>query len=278
VSAGPPAPRDPAEPAATPAAEAGAGQGAAAVPAAEAPPRVRVRLPLHRVWLTYVFLALIGVVFLGQLASEQLLGFDYLAALGAKHNAAIAAGQYWRLVTPIFLHGGLLHVFFNMYALYNLGREVEAFMGPARFLLVFFYAGVAGTVFSLLFTPNPSLGASGAIFGLIGAQGIFLYRHRQLFGERGRRGLQQIIMIALINLAIGLQGNIDNWAHVGGLLGGVGLSWALGPAWRLEPAPLNPSQAVIVNQPDETSTRGLVIAGLLVGLAALTAVGVVLAG
>ena len=278
MSAGPPAPRDPAEPAATPAAEAGAGQGAAAVPAAEAPPRVRVRLPLHRVWLTYVFLALIGVVFLGQLASEQLLGFDYLAALGAKHNAAIAAGQYWRLVTPIFLHGGLLHFFFNMYALYNLGREVEAFMGPARFLLVFFYAGVAGTVFSLLFTPNPSLGASGAIFGLIGAQGIFLYRHRQLFGERGRRGLQQIIMIALINLAIGLQGNIDNWAHVGGLLGGVGLSWALGPAWRLEPAPLNPGQAVIVNQPDETSTRGLVIAGLLVGLAALTAVGVVLAG
>jgi rhomboid protease GluP len=237
-----------------------------------------VRLPLHRTWATYFLLGLIGVVFLGQLASEQLLGGDLLAALGAKVNRLIVAGEYWRLVTPIFLHGGLLHFLFNMYALYNLGREVEAFMGTARFVLLFFYAGVAGTVFSLLFTPNPSLGASGAIFGLIGAQGVFLYRNRKLFGERGRRGLQQIIMIALINLAIGLQGNIDNWAHLGGLLGGLALGWALGPAWRVEPAPLDPTQAVIVNEPDGTSTRGLVAAGLWVALAALTAAAIVLAG
>jgi rhomboid protease GluP len=270
-----PPPRDPAEPAGpqpTPAAEP--------VPQPWPPPPGprRVRLPLHRTWATYFLLGLIGVVFLGQLASEQLLGSDLLAALGAKVNRLIVAGEYWRLVTPIFLHGGLLHFLFNMYALYNLGREVEAFMGTARFVLLFFYAGVAGTVFSLLFTPNPSLGASGAIFGLIGAQGVFLYRNRKLFGERGRRGLQQIIMIALINLAIGLQGNIDNWAHLGGLLGGLALGWALGPAWRVEPAPLDPTQAVIVNEPDGTSTRGLVAAGLWVALAALTAAAIILAG
>jgi rhomboid protease GluP len=270
-----PPPRDPAEPAGpqpTPAAEP--------VPQPWPPPPGprRVRLPLHRTWATYFLLGLIGVVFLGQLASEQLLGGDLLAALGAKVNRLIVAGEYWRLVTPIFLHGGLLHFLFNMYALYNLGREVEAFMGTARFVLLFFYAGVAGTVFSLLFTPNPSLGASGAIFGLIGAQGVFLYRNRKLFGERGRRGLQQIIMIALINLAIGLQGNIDNWAHLGGLLGGLALGWALGPAWRVEPAPLDPTQAVIVNEPDGTSTRGLVAAGLWVALAALTAAAIILAG
>ncbi len=253
------------------------GQGGPADPPAAGPPRVRVQLPLQRVWLTYVLLGLIGLVFGGQLASEQLLGGDLLAFFGAKDNAAIAAGEYWRLVTPIFLHGSLLHFFFNMYALYHLGREVEAFMGWRRFLLVFFFAGVAGTVFSLLFTPNPSLGASGAIFGLIGAQGIFLYRHRQLFGERGRRGLQQIIMIAVINLAIGLQGNIDNWAHLGGLLGGLALTWALGPHWRLEPSPLNPGLAMVVDQQSESSTRGLIIAGLLVALAGLTATGIVLA-
>jgi rhomboid protease GluP len=225
-----------------------------------------------------VLLGLISVVFLGQLASEQLLGGDLLAALGAKVNSAIVAGEYWRLVTPIFLHGSLLHFFFNMYALYYLGREVEAFMGTVRFVLLFFYAGVAGTVFSLLFTPNPSLGASGAIFGLIGAQAVFLYRNRQLFGERGRRGLQQIILIALINLAIGLRGNIDNWAHLGGLLGGLALGWALGPAWRLAPALLDSPRAVIVNEPDSTSTRGLAVAGLWVALAALTAAAIALAG
>ena len=237
----------------------------------------RVRLPLHRVWLTYVLLVVIGLVFIGQLASEQLIGGDILAFYGAKDNDAIAAGQYWRLLTPIFLHGSLLHFLFNMYALYHLGREVEAFMGPRRFLLLFFYAGLAGTVFSLLFTPNRSLGASGSIFGLIGAQGVFLYRHRQLFGERGRRGLQQVIMIAGINLLIGLQGNIDNWAHLGGLLGGLGFTWAAGPMWRVEPSPLTPGQALIVDQPNQLSTRGLALAGLGFALGLLTVVAVIAA-
>lgn len=243
-------------------------------PAEPAPPAApqpqRVRLPLHRPLVTYFLLGLISLVFVGQLASEQLLGGDWFIALGAKINERLAAGEYWRLVTPIFLHGGLLHFFFNMYALYNLGREVEAFMGAARFTLLFFYAGVMGTVFSLLFTPNPSVGASGAIFGLIAAQGVFLYRHRQLFGERGRRGLQQVVFIALINLAIGLQGNIDNWAHLGGLLGGLAVSWVLGPAWKVEPAPAAPGALTVVDQQGQTPTRGLMFAGLWVALAVLT--------
>lgn len=229
-----------------------------------------VRLPLHRVWLTYVLLVLISLVFVGQVVSEQVIGGDIFAFYGAKDNAAIAAGEYWRLITPIFLHANLLHFFFNMYALYQLGREVEAFMGSRRFLLLFFYAGLAGTVFSLLFTPNRSVGASGAIFGLIGAQGVFLYRHRQLFGERGRRGLQQVIMIAVINLFIGLQGNIDNWAHLGGLLGGLGFTWAAGPAWRLEPAPSAPGTALIIDQQGQAANRALVLAGLGFVLGVLT--------
>ena len=213
-------------------------------------PRARVRLPVHRPVITYVLMGLTTLVFLGQLASEQLLGGDLLIALGAKHNASIAAGEYWRLVTPMFLHGSLLHFFFNMYALFNLGREVETFLGPWRFLLLYFYAGVAGTVFSLLFTPNPSVGASGGIFGLIGAQAVFLFRHRELFGDRARRGLRQIVFLAIINLAIGLQGNIDNWAHLGGLLGGLAGGWALAPRWTVEPSPTAPGQLIVINQPD----------------------------
>lgn len=259
-----------------PPAQSDPGGPAPQAPAAPPPPQ-RARLPLHRPFVTYLLLGLIGLVFIGQLASEQLLGGDLLIAIGAKINDRIVAGEYWRLITPIFLHGNLLHFFFNMYALYNLGREVEAFMGAARFTLLFFYAGVAGTVFSLLFTPNPSVGASGAIFGLIAAQGVFLYRHRQLFGERGRRGLQQVVFIALINLAIGLQGNIDNWAHLGGLLGGLGVAWVLGPAWRVEPASTAPGALTVVDQQDETPTRGLLFAGLWVALGALTVGAIVLA-
>lgn len=250
---------------------------AAPLPWPPPPGPQRVRLPLHRAWLTYVLLVLISLVFMGQLISEQVLGGDIFAYYGAKDNRLIAAGQYWRLLTPIFLHGNLLHFLFNMYALFQLGREVEAFMGQRRFLLLFFYAGLAGTVFSLLFTPNRSLGASGAIFGLVGAQGVFLYRHRQLFGERGRRGLQQVIMIALINLAIGLQGNIDNWAHLGGLLGGLGFTWLVGPAWRLEPAPLAAGEVTIVDQQHQASARRLYLGGLLLGLVALTVAAVVAA-
>ncbi len=245
---------------------------AAPMPWPPPPGPQRVRLPLHRVWLTYVLLVLISLVFVGQVVSEQVIGGDIFAFYGAKDNAAIAAGEYWRLITPIFLHGSLLHFFFNMYALYQLGREVEAFMGPRRYLLLFFYAGLAGTVFSLLFTPNRSVGASGAIFGLIGAQGVFLYRHRQLFGERGRRGLQQVIMIAVINLLIGLQGNIDNWAHLGGLLGGLGFTWAAGPAWRLEPSAAG--SALIVDQQGQAPNRALVLAGLGFALGVLTVVAV----
>ena len=266
MTSGPPAltPREPAQPRAP-------GQGGGSAPAS-------VRLPLHRVRLTYVLLGVISVVFVGQLASEQVMGFDWPAAVGAKVNALIAAGEYWRLITPVFLHASLLHFFFNMYALYNLGREVESYSGARRLALIFFVAGLAGTVFSLLFTPNPSVGASGGIFGLIGAQGVFLYRHRRLFGEGGRRGLQQVVFIALINLAIGLQGRIDNWAHVGGLLGGLALSWILGPAWDIQPDPLNPGQPTVVDQQAQWPYRWAALGALAIALGVLTVAGIARAG
>lgn len=245
----------------------------AALPGQPAP--LRVQLPVHRPVATYVLLVAISLVFGAQLASQQFLGEDWPLLLGAKVNAAIAQGQYWRLVTPIFLHAGLLHFFFNMYALYQLGRGVEAFLGWLRFVLLFFYAGVAGTVLSMLFSPAPAVGASGAIFGLVAAQGVFFYRHRQIFGERGRRGLQQVVMIAVLNLFIGLQARgIDNWGHVGGLLGGLAVSWALGPRWRVQPSLAAPGQLMVLDEPETTSNRGLIFAGLWVALAAVVLVAI----
>jgi rhomboid protease GluP len=208
-------------------------------PTASEPGRaVAVRLPLARVWATYVIMGLIGLVFAAQLATEQLVGQDLVIIFGAKINSAVLRGEVWRLLTAVFIHGGLIHFLFNMYALYYLGQQVEAFAGALRFVLIFLYAGLAGSTFSLLLNPGASVGASGGIFGLIGALGVFFFRNRALFGARGRQQLQGIMAIVVINLLIGLQERIDNWAHLGGLLGGLALGWAIGPVWRLrwEPA------------------------------------------
>lgn len=207
---------------------------------------MRVALPLRRVWLVYTLMGLIGVVFAGQLASLWWLGDDWVLALGAKVNAAIAAGQYWRLVTPIFIHADLLHLGFNLYALYYLGRDVERVAGAGRLGLVFAFAGLAGNGLSLLMSPNPAVGASGAIFGLIGASAVFFFRNRRLLGARGQAQLRSLIMLTILNLAIGLRPGIDNWAHLGGLLGGLAMGWVLMPLWGLVVNPVVPGEAQAV--------------------------------
>ena len=237
------------------------------------PRQMPARMPVHKVWATYVFLAIIGVVFLAQLASQQLLGGDIVAAMGVKDNQLIAQGEYWRLFTSIFLHGSILHIGFNAYALYILGTNVERFSGSLRLTVIFLLAGLCGSVFSLIFTAEPSLGASGAIFGLIGAQGIFLYRHRKLFGERGRRNLQQVVIIALINFAFGLQGGIDNWAHLGGLVGGLVLSAILGPVWAVNWSPMQGGQPVIADQEPLGGRQWLLVLAFAVAIAVAAFVG-----
>lgn len=179
-----------------------------------------------------MILALILVTllaFLGQLGGESIFGFDLVGAIGAKDNAAIAAGQIWRLVTPIFVHGGLMHFAVNMYSLYAIGPAVERFFGPWRTLALYLLSGISGVIFSLAFSPYRSVGASGAIFGLLGSLGAFLYAHRSTFGQAGRMQLRQIVLVAILNLALGLSPGIDNWGHLGGLLFGTGLAWFIGP-------------------------------------------------
>jgi rhomboid protease GluP len=146
-----------------------------------------------------------------------------------KVNLLIAQGQLWRLFTPIFLHGNLIHIGFNMYALYLLGPRLERYYGHARFLGLYILSGFGGNVFSMMFTDAPSLGSSTAIFGLIGAQGIFLYQNRGVFGPAVRQAINNIISIAVINLVIGLSPGIDNWGHIGGLVGGLLVAFLGGP-------------------------------------------------
>jgi membrane associated rhomboid family serine protease len=205
-------------------------------------PRPRaLPVPGVRPVFTYVILAVTCLVFLGQSAFG-----DSFTEYGLKINELIRRGEYWRFLTPVFFHNGVLHLFFNMYALYNIGRLIERPLGYGLFLMVYFFSGVAGVAASYLFTPAPSLGASGAVFGLIGALAVFLYRHSRMFGALGRSMLYNVVFIIILNLSLSYLPGIDLWGHVGGLATGLAITWALGPVWRIEidpftgtPVPVN---------------------------------------
>lgn len=205
----------------------------------EAPPPpepqpVSVSLPASVPRVAYTIMIVTVISFLLQLLSKYALGYDLAVGLGAKANDAIRAGQLWRFFTPMLLHGSILHIGFNMYALNVFGTGLERRYGHGRFLLLYILSGFAGAVFSFLFTSAYSIGASGAIFGLVGAEGIFLFQNRKLFGSRARGALNNVIFIVAINLVLGLQPGIDNWGHIGGMLGGLIFAWFAGPHWEVQ--------------------------------------------
>jgi rhomboid protease GluP len=135
------------------------------------------------------------------------------------------------------LHIGLLHIGFNLYALYIVGPEVEMFYGPARFLVIFLISAISGAIASYAFTYGLSAGASTALFGLIGTLVAFFTRNRSVFGEMGTARLGNLAFIVLINLMIGLSpgSQVDNFGHIGGFIGGLILGWLLCPFYQVEP-------------------------------------------
>ncbi|WP_307341860.1 rhomboid family protein [Caldalkalibacillus uzonensis] len=169
-----------------------------------------------------------------------------LITYGAKWNPLIIEGEYWRLVTPMFLHIGIWHLMFNSLALYFLGGAVERIFGTPRFLWIYLFAGISGTAASFAFTPNLAAGASGAIFGCFGALLYFGLKRRDLFF---RTIGMDIIFILIFNLAIGFViPMIDNYGHIGGLVGGF-------------------LAAAMVNLPGERHWRERAVTALASGLA-----------
>ena len=117
----------------------------------------------------------------------------------------IATGEYWRFFTAMFLHAGPIHLFFNCFALFIFGRLVEGVYGNARFTTIYLLAGLSGSVLSYMFNRDAiAVGASGAIFGILGAFAAYFVAHRDTLGEMGRRNLTGLATIAAINLGIGL--------------------------------------------------------------------------
>lgn len=229
-----------------------------------------VPLPLAPVWVTYVLLAIITLVFATQMGVWALMRRDWVLIWAAKVNELIAVGQWWRLVTPIFVHVDLMHFVVNAYSLYNIGQSLEQFYGAVRYSLVFLLTGIAGVVASMLFSPNASAGASGALFGLIGAEVTVLYFNRALLGPAATRALQNLAVIIVINLAIGTQGNIDNWGHLGGLVGGLALGALISPLWAVQTT-LSWEAPRIADTRPLAGPQWLAVLGFSAGLLGLTA-------
>ena len=205
--------------------------GPVAAPLLPPPPFVRLRPP------TATRALLVGMVVYFTMATIA-GGSDNLAALvafGANYGPLVAEGDTWRLVASIFLHANLLHLALNAWALYVLGRNVEAFYGPWKLVAVFLLSGLAGSIASAQFSHAISVGASGGIFGLLGASIVFAFRWRaklaSVFLGRATRvmGTALLPWVAL-NLALGvLVPRIDIAAHLGGLVGGALLALVLNP-------------------------------------------------
>lgn len=146
------------------------------------------------------------------------MDIETLIHYGAKYNPAIVAGEWWRIISSMFLHIGALHLFMNMLAVYYLGTAVERIYGSGRFIIIYFLAGIIGSLTSFAFNTHVSAGASGALFGLFGALLYFGVIYKNLFYQTMGKS---VIFILLINLAFGfLVPQIDMGAHLGGLIGG----------------------------------------------------------
>lgn len=169
-------------------------------------------------FLTYILLAINVLIFMLLELVGDSTSTETLINFGAKYNPAIIDGEWWRIISSMFLHIGLFHLLMNMLALFYLGTMVERIYGSVRFLIIYMLAGIGGGAASFAFSTHVSAGASGALFGLFGALLFFGIINKKLFFQTMGKG---IIVLIGINLIFGFtMPQIDNGAHIGGLITG----------------------------------------------------------
>lgn len=171
--------------------------------------------------INIIVFALMYIIGNGSENSETLLKF------GAHNTSLIRAGQYYRIFTCAFLHIGLIHIFCNMYSLYQIGPTIEYFFGKAKFVIIYLFSILTSSLFVMIFQPNSiTAGASGAIFGLLGALLYFGYTYR---GYIGNQIVSRVLSVLLLNIFIGISmSGISNAGHIGGFIGGLAISYMLG--------------------------------------------------
>lgn len=173
-----------------------------------------------KIVVTYALMAICTLIYILQIF------FPSLTALGAVNGTLVRNGQVYRLITSMFMHGSIWHLLCNMYSLYVIGCATENYFGKKKFLLIYLVSGIIGSMFSCIFNTGWSLGASGAIFGLMGALCYFGYYYRLYMGKAL---YNEIIPVIVLNLALSIiVSNIDFYAHIGGLIGGVFITMGLG--------------------------------------------------
>lgn len=149
-----------------------------------------------------------------------------LVQFGALYKPLVLGGDYYRLITTAFLHIGVIHLLVNCYSLYVIGSQLESFLGKIKFLFVYLVSALSGSLMSIIFNTHVSAGASGAIFGLLGSMLYFGYNYRVFLGNVMK---SQIIPLIILNLGLGfMMSGIDNAAHIGGLVGGLISTMAVG--------------------------------------------------
>lgn len=237
-------------------------------PPEPAPQPVRVALPQAAPYVTYAIIGITVIFYILQLATQALLQVDVPVAFFIKANDLIREGQLWRLLTPALVHGSIAHIGFNMYALFSFGTSLERYFGRGRFLTLYLLGAFAGNVMSFLFSDAYSLGASTAIFGLIGAEAVFLYRNRELLAGQFRSAIGNVLFIIAINLfLVGSLPGIDNWGHIGGLIGGLMFTWFASPLWKVEPTMFGGFQLADRRQAGEVVTGAVLVLAVFGALA-----------
>ena len=172
----------------------------------------------------------LGAIFGWQLSSGALTSEQSIIAAGALVRERVMQGEWWRLLSATVLHGNLEHIVGNAVSLYILGMATEHAYGTRSMLGIYLASGLAGSVLSAAMSPGPSVGASGAIFGLMGAVLVLFWRHHDALMVRDKRIGVVIAVWAFLTIAAGLvTPMIDNAAHLGGMLGGMAVAWTMRP-------------------------------------------------
>lgn len=167
----------------------------------------------------YVSYALIAINVLIYFVSILFGKYEEVLNTFCLYGPLVRMGEYYRLFTSMFLHASIVHLFFNCYAIYVIGPQLESFMGKVKYLVIYLFSGVLGGLLSIAMSNYASIGASGAIFGLLGGMLYFGYHYRLYLGSVLK---SQIIPLIVLNLMFGFMiSGIDNFAHIGGLIGGV---------------------------------------------------------
>lgn len=192
------------------------------------------RIPRYKPILTKVLIFTIVAVYFIEILFNALNTEEAIIFLGAKWNYGIAHGEYWRFLTCTLLHGNILHLFLNLAAIHIFAIEVESIYGSLRYLMIYLASSWGAGLASFIFSPGLAIGASGAVFGIIGSLVIFFYRQREKIPGANLK-FRAMYTLTIINLLLGLMiPHVDNAGHMGGLLAGLISAWFIAPEYTLK--------------------------------------------